>query len=353
MPVRERTELIQNFVVGELAAGGQDLARQIAQQFGISRQAANRHLREMEECGLVRSDGRTRAKTFSLVPTRAKSWEYAAAGLREDEAWDEGVGPFLRGLPQNVFDSFLYGVTEILNNAIDHSESERVEVSAAETAATATVVVRDRGVGIFAKLARDRGLSDPRHAILELGKGKLTTDPQRHSGQGIFFTSRLMDRFAIRSGRLSFRHVRPEEDWLTEELGDPVEGTTVEMTLRRESDVSLQAVFDRFARPEEDDYAFSRTHVPVVLAQFDELLVSRSQAKRVLSRIEQFKEVAFDFKGIDFVGQAFADEIFRVFVNAHPEVDVRHRNAGPRVLGMIRRAQEGNDAAGQARLFES
>jgi len=39
-----------------------------------------------------------------------------------------------------------------------------------------------------------------------LAKGKLTTDPKRHSGEGIFFSSRMFDEFDILSGGV-FSHI--------------------------------------------------------------------------------------------------------------------------------------------------
>jgi hypothetical protein len=52
----------------------------------------------------------------------------------------------------------------------------------------------------------------------------------------------------------------------------------------------------------------------VRLAKYgNDQLISRSQAKRLLARIELFKIVLFDFSGVETIGQAFADEIFRVF----------------------------------------
>ena len=38
---------------------------------------------------------------------------------------------------------------------------------------------------------------DKRQALFELSKGKFTTDPSRHSGEGVFFTSRMFDDFEI------------------------------------------------------------------------------------------------------------------------------------------------------------
>ncbi len=72
------------------------------------------------------------------------------------------------------------------------------------SAMNARIVVSDNGIGIFRKIRRDLHLTDERHAILELSKGKVTTDPNRHSGQGIYFTSRAFEKFGILSGRLYF-----------------------------------------------------------------------------------------------------------------------------------------------------
>jgi hypothetical protein len=95
-----------------------------------------------------------------------------------------------------------------------------------------------------------------------------------------------------------------------------------------------------FAHPEADDYSFSRTHLPLKLAKFGSGgPVSRSEAKRVLARFEGFKEVRLDFDGIDSIGQAFADEVFRVFRLAHPEIEVVAVRASKAVEQMIKRAQ--------------
>jgi hypothetical protein len=97
-------------------------------------------------------------------------------------------------------------------------------------------------------------------------------------------------------------------------------------------------VFDRFASS-DDDYAFSKTHVPVKLLQYGtNNLISRSQAKRLLARFEKFQEVILDFSGVDSIGQAFADEIFRVFKNSHPGVRVVAVNANTQVRQMVARA---------------
>jgi anti-sigma regulatory factor (Ser/Thr protein kinase) len=68
------------------------------------------------------------------------------------------------------------------------------------------MVIWDHGIGIFNKIKNMLGLLDERHAVLELTKGKLTTDPRGHTGEGIFFTSRMFDTFYILSGEVFLSH---------------------------------------------------------------------------------------------------------------------------------------------------
>jgi len=257
--------------------------------------------------------------------------------LHEDEVWRENVRPLLDDVPDSVLRICQYGFTEMLNNVVDHSEGTLVAIEVNRTVATIALIVHDNGVGIFHKIKRDLSLDYERYALLELTKGKLTTDPQQHTGQGIFFSSRVFDKFIIFSGALHFSHIGqgPQQDWLMEDHEAKEMGTRVEMEISIASKRQLKEVFDRFTA-DADDFGFSRTIVPVTLARFgDENLLSRSQAKRLLTRFDRFREVLLDFANVDFIGQAFADEVFRVFRNQHPEVNLTWMNTNPSVESMI------------------
>lgn len=131
---------------------------------------------------------------------------------------------------------------------------------------------------------------------------------------------------------------RSGESWVLEDEADSGFGTGIRMTINPFTNVTLKDVFDRFSG---EDYQFNRTHFPVELAKFgDENLISRSQAKRVVSRFERFDEVFLDFKGVESIGQAFADEIFRVFANQHPDTQIHPINTSPQVKNMISRARK-------------
>jgi hypothetical protein len=155
----------------------------------------------------------------------------------------------------------------------------------------------------------------------------------------VFFTSRAFDRFVLRSANLAFTHKAPADDWLVEERAEPIRGTHVAMELLLPPLRRLTDVFGRFSSG-PDEYRFARTHLPLKLATFgDESLVSRSSARRVLSRVDRFDEVLLDFAGVRSVGQAFADEIYRVFAAEHPAVQLLAINANEQVSSMIRRAE--------------
>lgn len=322
-----------------IAKDGRGVAGRLATEFGLSRQAANVHLQALLRSGLVKAEGSTRARVYRLTTVREAVRSYPCEGLREDIVWQEVFGPACADLPENVRDIWHYGVTEMVNNAIDHSGSAQVHVGVRRNAVFTDGWVADDGEGIFLKIQRALGLYDPREAILELAKGKLTTDPAHHTGEGIYFASKMFDAFDIRSGHLHFMHDREALDALMERpAGAP--GTLVLMRLANDSPRVSKAVFDEFAAPEE--YTFSKTLVPVRLAQYEgEKLVSRSQAKRLYQRFERFRHVVLDFEGVAEIGQAFADELFRVFAAAHPGVTLTPIHTTPAVAQMVSRARAG------------
>jgi hypothetical protein len=273
---------------------------------------------------------------YRLKTLAEASQPYPCEGLQEDLVWRELVSPVVARFPQNVRDIWHYAATEMINNAIDHSGAAEVLVEVRKNELATEVLVADEGEGIFAKIQHALDLHDPREAILELAKGKLTTAPEQHSGEGIFFTSRVLDSFEIESHRLRFSHAPRADDAITEQAAD-TPGTRVRMRLANDSPRTTREVFDAFTEDPEE-LNFDKTVVPLRLAQYEgEKLVSRSQAKRVAQRFERFKRVELDFAGVSDIGQAFADELFRVFVTAHPAIRITPINAEPAVAQMIRR----------------
>lgn len=313
---------------------GRGVGPVLARELGVSRQVANGHLQRLVNDRLLAAVGSTRARQYHLVDLATGAATYSPDGLEEDVVWRQLLAQPLADLPENVRRIWQYSFTEMLNNAIDHSGADSITVSYRMTGYDTTVVVSDDGEGIFRRIQRALGLTEPREAILELAKGKLTTAPERHSGEGIFFTSRMLDTFDIHSGDLHFVHRNGRPDVLAGQQ-DAIEGTLVTMNTPNDSTRTMAQVFDEFADPEEA--SFERTVVPVRLAQeHGDLLVSRSQARRIANRFDRFRHVEIDFEGVDEIGQAFADELFRVFPKDHADTRLVPVNAAPAVDRMIR-----------------
>src|SRR3990170_5538715 len=336
--VRARGEDIRLYILDNIEKHHNEISRLTAEKFAITRQAVNKHLHRLIKEKALTESGKTRNRSYKLAPLL--HWERIyerSAGLAEDAVWRNDILSILGQMPDNVIDIWHYGFTEMFNNAIDHSAGERIGVEIRKTAATTEMLIYDDGVGIFRKIREALNLMDDRHAILELSKGKLTTDPARHTGEGIFFSSRMFDGFRILSGNVFFSHTHAEdEDWILENQKFQT-GTGVFMKLKNNTVRTAKKIFDEFTSG--DEYGFTKTVVPVKLAQYgDEKLISRSQAKRLMARVDRFKVVILDFDNVEVIGHAFADEVFRVFARQHPRIEIIPIRANKNVKQMIQRA---------------
>lgn len=332
---RKRGEEVRQFILDLISKNQKSVVAVTSDKFKITRQAVNKHINILKKQKIISAEGNTKNRRYSLCPIKAKEMTYHLDSImQEDIVWRDDFLPLLSGFPGNVVDIWHYCFTEMLNNAIDHSSGNRVIIQLIKTAIDIDIMIYDDGEGIFKKIQRELNLQDESHALLELSKGKLTTDPTKHTGEGIFFSSRMIDDFSILSGKTYFSHKHTDDkDWIMEHQKFQ-NGTGVFMKMKNNISRTVKGVFDRFTSG--DDFGFNKTIVPVRLARYgDELLVSRSQAKRLLAHVDRFKTVILDFSEIEGVGQAFADEIFRVFTLKNKEINLLHINANADVEKMI------------------
>lgn len=337
---RQRAQQIRDYILERLTATEfTEISRDTARHFGVSRQLIHKQLKRLESKGLIEGQGRTKARLHRLA-VNVSTESFHVKGLEEDKLWKTFALPRLRDLPANVQSVLYYGFTEMLNNVIDHSESDDVTVSIERTPKLVELIVVDEGVGIFRKIQQAMGLPSTQEALFELTKGKFTTDPTKHTGEGIFYTSRVFDQFRLLSGDLYLSHDRQGDDWLLGSDDNSKTGTTVFMRIEPNSQHTMEEVFEHYSAA-RDDYAFNKTNVVLRLLDTgdDASFVSRSQAKRVLARLPRFKEVMLDFERVKSIGPAFADEIFRVFATQHPEVHLSPVRAVDDVSRMISRAR--------------
>lgn len=318
---------------------------ELAEALGVSRQSVHVLMGKLVKAGLVVRGGSPRRAVFGLrgeggVVVRLRK-RLRNEGLRE---WDvlQGLreGSLVGGLTDEVRSIFEYGFSEMLNNAIEHSGSGYVEVVLERGGGVFEFRVEDTGVGVFRKVMRERGLKSEVEAMQDLLKGKVTTAPRMHSGEGIFFTSKVADFFVLESfgRRLVVDNVGGDVRF--ERVGGRRRGTKVLFRIGEGVKRSLREVFGEFVS-EEGAMDFGRTEVLVRLFVHGTVHVSRSQARRIVVGLEKFRRVVLDFAGVDSVGQAFADEIFRVWQGGHPEVVIEVRNASEEVRFMVERVRGG------------
>lgn len=332
-----RAEEVREYLIQNIPHHPADIVAVAADHFRISRPAIHKHLRKLIADGAVKKDGTTRAARYLVVRAGIKTWKIKVhPNLQEDEIWEKYLAPEVEMLPTNLLRICLYGFTEMMNNVIDHSKATDAKIELTLTNTAICIGIRDNGVGIFRKIQKALSLPDIKESLLHLSKGKFTTDPAKHTGEGIFFTSRAFEEFRISSGELEYICFSEGNDWLIQTLeSDAITGTHVEMQISRNSKRELDRIFKEYS---DSEYSFNKTNVFVKLAKLrGEKYISRSQAKRLLLGLDKFKKIILDFKEVPSVGQAFVDEVFRVFKNAHPEIEIGYVNANENVEFMLQR----------------
>jgi anti-sigma regulatory factor (Ser/Thr protein kinase) len=313
-----------------------DLAGHIAERGQVSRSTARKALQRLVQLGWLKREGSARQPRFQPGLLRQVVKRYALAGLQEDLPWSRDFAPCF-DLPAEVrrITQHLFG--ELVNNAIDHSGGESVTVSLRQTPSHVQLLVSDDGCGVFDQLSRAFALDDPALAMLEVSKGKLTSQPSRHAGRGLFFTSRLADVFDLHANETAFQHRAWDGGWhpgrALKRRGTSVYAAIALDTPRKLDEVLQAHSFDGTS------FAFERTTVPLrLLATPMAGLDSRAQARRVAARLQQFRRVDMDFDGVTAIGHSFADELFRVL--PMDSVELVPLNMSPSVAAMVRSLRE-------------
>lgn len=311
------------------------MTHHLAGKLGISRQAAHRHLRRLVAEGILVREGKGRGARYRST-AQGLVLRYRREGLEEDRVWEDlfRKAPTFQHAGNNAQRILQYALSELVNNAIEHSSAEFVEVAAPPSGERVVFEVLDDGVGIFDHIQRRLGLKNRLEALQELSKGKTTTDPAHHTGEGIFFVSKAGALFEIDSGEIR---------WIVDNVrGDAAigtaparKGTRVRFEIAPNEERTLSDLFSRYTH----DFEFSKTAIAVKLFAVGVRFVSRSEGRRLVAGLERFQEVVLDFSGVEAIGQGFADEVFRVWSRAHPDVTLIPVGMSPPVEFMVERAR--------------
>ena len=272
------------------------LIGKVSDAFGISPTSVRRYLTTETGAGHIESS-KENACGYQLKTT-CISHSYKLSELSEfddDLAFEDAS--FVLPESREALRIWEYGLTEIFNNAISHSGGSKSKVFIEKNHLYTSVSISDDGVGIFTNIVdamKRSGINNPqiRDAIVELYKGKFTSMPGKHSGEGIFFTMQLFDKMAIISdGNILRRGYEGSPSIIKSHLISYAQkisktGTVVIMKLENDTAKNITEILNRFSNTDE---GFTKTRIPVLEACLDREPVSRSQARRICTRLEKFK----------------------------------------------------------------
>jgi anti-sigma regulatory factor (Ser/Thr protein kinase) len=325
---------ICQWITAAAAQHGDTLPAVLMQRLGIGRRAALSTLRKLVAAQWLVHEGTPRKGCWQPGTLRQVVHRYPLDGLQEDLPWSRDFAPFFQ-LPSEVSRLAQHAFTELLNNAVDHSGGTQVTVSMRQTALHLQLLVSDDGCGVFHRIASAFDIADPTLAMVELSKGKLTSQPERHTGRGLFFTSRLADVFDLHANATAFQYRGwDRRNWFK---GKPIDrqGTSIYLAICLDTSRTLDTVMRAYSL-NGDGYTFDRTVVPLqLMTGSGNGLESRAQAKRVATRLHSFRCAELDFTGIQDVGHGFVDELFRVFRHDHPGLQIVPVGMAPRVAAMV------------------
>lgn len=311
----EKKKSIIIYLLEKIEQNDESISKAVSDAFSINQNTVHTYINKMVEEGVIE---RVKRGQYKLVKTESEYHLKRSQGDLDTDtfAYDHCLFSHIEHLASNVKGIWNYSFSEMINNVMDHSMAENVKIIVEQDYLKTYVMITDDGIGIFKKIKEHFGYSTLDEAICELFKGKLTTDSANHSGEGIFFSSKMMDDYFIVSSGKIFTSNKYDNSKIISIAESNTKGTCVIMSLSNFTHKTPKEVFDLYADMEG---GFIKTKIPMKNV-FDSSPVSRSQAKRICNRLEKFKEVVLDFDGVQWMGQGFAHQLFVVFANQHPDI---------------------------------
>lgn len=313
----EKKKSIIFYILEKISQGNENVSQIVAEVCGVNQTTVHSYINELVNKEIIR---RVKRGKYELVRHETKyDLKRSDGDLDTDtHAYDICLYNHIKELPQNIQSIWEYTFSEMINNVMDHSEAENVRIIVEQDYINTTVFIQDDGIGIFEKIKDYFKMNTIDDAICELFKGKLTTDSRNHSGEGIFFSSKMMDGFFILSSGKIFTNNKFDDSRIIDIANRNIPGTCVIMSLSNFTQKQAHEVFDSFS---DVDGGFTKTRIPLKNI-FDAAPISRSQAKRICNRLEKFQEVELDFEDLEWMGQGFAHQIFVVFERTNPQIKI-------------------------------
>lgn len=223
---RARTHVIHDFILEHVASDPKGVARRVVEAYGISRQAANRHLDAMVEAGLLEQAGHTRAKEYRLRRASTLTRELRVTPvLNPDRVFDDHIAPILAGDRPAVRDLCRGAFGELVRNAATHAGAAWITFSFTANARHIEIAVSDDGRGFFATLGPRLGAPGPREAAEEVARLARLRDAHGPASR-LLLLARNFESFTISSGGCVLEFDGPRDLWVVRD-GEAATGTQI------------------------------------------------------------------------------------------------------------------------------
>ncbi len=326
----EKKHAIMQYIIEKIAEKSDSIVASVQKTFAINESTVYSYIKKLLQKEIIK---KIRRGEYELINQKTSFVLHRNNGDLDDDsyAYSKYLKNVINDLEENVKGIWEYTFSEMINNVIDHSQAACAFVEVSRNYLETVVTIVDDGIGIFEKIKTHFNLDSYDDAVCELFKGKLTTDETKHSGEGIFFSSKIMDGFLIHSSGKLFA-VNKYDDSQTLDLPEfsNKQGTVVVMSLSNHSKKQAKEIFDEYSDAES---RFVKTIIPLKNI-FETSPVSRSQARRICNQLPKFEEVILDFDKVDWMGQGFAHQIFVVFQNEHPAIKLSPVNMNESIRKM-------------------
>ena len=326
---------IKRFLLDNLSHHKKDIINTAVQRFGLSRQAILKHMQTLIKDNQVIAQGRTKDRIYQLSPRVNFTKEVKIDNnIDVSELIKTNIIPHLNTLSDNICEIVYFSMNAIMSNVKDHSKATKSYFKLFLNHDDLNIVIADNGIGIFKNIKSNLKLPSAHIAAIELAKSGLTTDPKNHSGDELYTVFHLFDNIKIESTEILLHFDYLDKSWNINQ-SKQANGTRIHLKINPSSKRTCLDIFKKIFNSKQKTLS-----IPISLTRYGglDLINSREQANYLLRNIEDYKIVNFDFKNIDLIGPAFADELIRKTNRINKSIIINWVNSNDMINIMLKRA---------------
>ena len=328
---------IKQFILNNISLHQKDIIYTAINQFGISRQAALKHMNALIDDNMVMAYGKTRDRRYKLIPqvNYNKTIPINNEFILHD-VLQENFLLHLESLPKNIFQICEYSIEALVNNIVEHSQASNLYVKLFLTYSDLNIIISDNGSGLLENIRSKLDLEIVELAALELAKGQITTNLLQNSGEALNTIFHLFDKVEVDSSVYGIVYVSNKEQWDIK-YSTQKQGTRVHLQINPNSKRTCNKIFQNLFNKKEQCI-----RIPIILLKYGNKnsLLAKRQAKNIFWNINSINVIQFDFYNIDLIGPAFADELVRKSRSINRGVVIEWFNYNSTIDLLMKRALE-------------